>query len=174
GAILYATNWEKKHADHISVVAFATDGDPSECDLNLNDIDAVAAKGLAGKPSIKTFVIGVGGSTKALDGIASAGGTMAAFHVDMNAMATQAFLDAMNTIRGATIGCAYKIPPPPAMMMVDFMHVNVSYKPGNNGMAQVFPKVDDKSKCPASGDAWYYDDNAMPTQIIVCDATCKK
>ncbi len=174
GAIQYATNWELKHPDHLTIVALATDGDPSECDVDLNHIDTVAADGLAGKPSIETFVIGVGGSTKALDGIASAGGTGAAFHVDMNAMATQAFLDAMNTIRGAAIGCAYKIPPPPAMMTVDFTHVNVSYKPGNNGMEQVFPKVDDKSKCPAKGDAWYYDDNAKPTQIIVCDATCKK
>ncbi len=174
GAIQYATIWETKHPDHLTVVALATDGDPSECDVVLSDINAVAANGLAAKPSIKTFVIGVGGSTKALDGIASAGGTTAAFHVDMNAMATQAFLDAMNTIRGAAIGCVYKIPPPPSMMTLDFTKVNVSYKPGNNGMPQIFPKVDDKSKCPSNGDAWYYDDNAKPTQIVLCDATCKK
>jgi hypothetical protein len=174
GAILYASNWEKKHPDHLTVVAFATDGGPSECDVDLNNINAVAAQGLAAKPSIKTFVIGVGGATKALDGIATAGGTGLAFHVDINALATQAFIDAMNKIRGASIGCAYKIPDPPAMMMLDFKQVNVSYKPGNNGKEQVFPKVDDKSKCPANGDAWYYDDNVKPTQIIVCDATCSK
>ena len=30
----------------------------------------------------------------------------------------------------------------------------------------------DKSKCPASGDAWYYDNAAMPTQILLCTTTC--
>ena len=26
--------------------------------------------------------------------------------------------------------------------------------------------------CPMSGNAWYYDDPAHPTKIVLCDATC--
>ena len=28
------------------------------------------------------------------------------------------------------------------------------------------------ASCPASGDGWYYDNPAAPTQIILCPSTC--
>ena len=34
------------------------------------------------------------------------------------------------------------------------------------------PYVSDKSKCPASGNAWYYDNASNPTEIILCTTTC--
>src|SRR5262249_49026223 len=82
--------------------------------------------------------------------------------------------DAMNAIRGAALGCTYTIPPPPAGMMEDFNLVNVLYTPGGGGNAQTFPKVTDKAHCPANADGSYYDNNATPTQIILCDLTCQK
>lgn len=153
------------------VVAFATDGEPSECDTDTSHIDAIAAAGFGGAPSIKTFVIGVGPALSLLDGIAAAGGTTTAFHVDLDAMATSSFLAALNTIRGAAIGCTYQIPPPPAGMTEDFGRVNVGYTPGG-GAARTLPKVADVAHCPATGDGWYYDHEAAPTAIVLCDATC--
>jgi hypothetical protein len=173
GAIDYARTWQQAHPDHITVVAFATDGDPAVCDTDLDHINAIAAAGYSGVPSIKTFVIGVGPSLQALDGIAAAGGTTAAFHVDLNTMATEQLVAAMNTIRGAALQCTYVIPPPPPGMTANFDLVNVEYTPGDGSMTRIFPKVLDKAHCPLSGDGWYYDNNAAPTQIILCDATCQ-
>ena len=48
-----------------------------------------------------TFVIGVGPSLSALNGIAAAGGTTSAFLVDTSANVNQQFLDAMNAIRNS-------------------------------------------------------------------------
>ena len=171
GAIMYATNWQNAHPDHVTVVAFATDGEPAVCDTDINNIYAVAAAGFNGMPSIKTFVIGVGGAFSALDGIALYGGTYAAYHVDLNSMATDQFVDALNAIRNAALPCTYLIPPPPAGMAPDFTRVNVVYTPGG-GAEQTIPKVADAAHCPANGLGWYYDDERAPTQIILCDGTC--
>jgi hypothetical protein len=171
GAIDYATAWAKAHPTHITVVALATDGEPSECDTSLQDIDAIAAAGYAGTPSIKTFVVGVGPAISALDGIAAAGGTTAAFHVDLSTTATQELIDDLNQLHGAALACTYQIPAAPMGMTVDFTLVNVVLKPQKGGEL-VIPNVPDAAACPASGDAWYYDDEASPTEIIMCPATC--
>jgi hypothetical protein len=172
GAIQYAKAWQIAHPDHITVVAFATDGDPAICGTDLEVINGIAEAGFTGTPSIKTFVVGVGGSLIALDGIAAAGGTTEAFNVDFDPDATELFLDALNTIRGAALPCTYQIPPPPEGMVEDFGLVNVEYTPGDGGPTQVIPKVEDEADCPTDGAGWYYDDNATPTQIILCDVTC--
>ncbi|MFS8068305.1 MAG: hypothetical protein ACMG6S_18265, partial [Byssovorax sp.] len=44
--------------------------------------------------------------------------------------------------------------------------------PGGGGAPIVLPKVKDKTSCPGAGNAWFYDDNAAPKQILLCDATC--
>jgi hypothetical protein len=172
GAIQYAKAWQIAHPDHITVVAFATDGGPGTCDTDLMHINAVAAAGFSGAPSIQTFVIGVGPLLMALDGIAAAGGTTTAYHVDLDAMAADHFLDALNDIRGR-LPCIYLIPDPPSGMEVDFERVNVTYQPSDGSAEVTIPKVEDESSCPSSGFGWYYDDNDNPTNIILCDATCE-
>jgi hypothetical protein len=172
GAIQHASDWEKAHPTHLTIVVFATDGQPGQCDTNLANINAIAAAGLNGMPKILTFVIGVGPSLSNLDGIAAAGGTTTAFHVDTNGNANQDFLDAMNKIRGSVLACTYLIPPPPAGQTLDYTKVNVEYTPGAGGTPITIPKVMDKASCPSPGLGWYYDDNAKPTQIILCDDTC--
>ena len=34
------------------------------------------------------------------------------------------------------------------------------------------PNVPNAAACPASGNAWYYDDPNAPKQVILCGATC--
>jgi hypothetical protein len=175
GAINHATAWEQAHSDHVTVVIFATDGEPeSNCDDNLADIDAVAAHGAGGTPKILTFVIGVGTSLTNLNGIAQAGGTGQAYLVDTGGNAQQQFLDALNKIRGQALGCVYTIPLPAAGGQIDYGKVNVQYTPGDGSPPITLPKVADKSSCPAGGDAWYYDNDAAPTQIVLCDTSCTK
>jgi hypothetical protein len=171
GGIDHCKSWAGSHPGHAVVQVFATDGDPTECDTDQNHINAIAAAGASAK--ILTFVIGVGSSLTALNGVASAGGTGQAFIVDTNANANQQFLMALNAIRGAALGCQYDIPKP-TQGMPDYGKVNVQYTPGGGGAPQVFDHYADKAHCPASGDGWYYDDNSNPTLINLCDATCNK
>ncbi len=171
GAVDHAKAWAGAHSGHATIVVFATDGDPSSCDTNLTNIDAIAAAAANGTPKVLTFVIGVGSSLANLNGIAAAGGTMQAFIVDTNQNVNQQFLDALNKIRGTALGCTYKIPLPESGTP-DFTTVNVQYVPGNGMGAQVIPQVANKAACPTSGNAWYYDNANAPTQIVLCQATC--
>jgi hypothetical protein len=177
GAINHATTWSMAHPNDVTIVILATDGDPSECgSLNttaslLQQVETIAAAGVAQTPKILTFVIGVGTETANLNGIAMAGGTGTAFIVDTSMNVSQQFLAALNKIRGAALGCQYKIPLPASGGAVDYHQVNVQFTP-SGGKAALVPYVSDKSKCPASGNAWYYDNPSMPTNILLCTTTC--
>jgi hypothetical protein len=172
GAIDYATSWSNSHAGDTVVVAMATDGDPEECDTSLTDIDAIAHTGATATPKILTFVIGVGSDLGNLDGIAVAGGTGSAFLVDTGGNVNQEFLAAMQAIQHTALSCQYAIPQPGSGML-DYQEVNVDYTPGG-GSAETIPNVPSAAQCPATGDAWYYDNNNAPTQILLCPSTCAK
>jgi len=172
GAIQYAKAWQVANPTHVTIVVLATDGLPTSCNSTIANTQMVAAAGFSGMPSIPTYVIGVGSALSNLDAIAMSGGTMSAFLVDTNANAGQAFLDAMNKIRGSVLACTYLLPPPPAGMMLDYTKVNVEYTPGGGGKPITIPKVMDLAACPSPGLGWYYDNNAKPTQIILCPDTC--
>ncbi len=171
GAIQYASSWAVAHPDHITAVILATDGLPSECDTDQGHLGMAAAAGYLGTPSIKTFVLGVGPALAELDALALAGGTGAAFHVDFDPNATTSLVAALNTIRGAALACTYMIPSPPVGMILDKNFVNVTYTPPG-GSPKTIPKVANAAACPASGDGWYYDDDASPTAILLCPFTC--
>ncbi len=175
GAVDHAKSWASAHAGHVTIVVLATDGQPSSsCDDDLGHINAIATAAAAGNPKVLTFVIGVGNSLTNLNGIAAAGGTKQAFIVDPGGNTTTQFLDALNKIRGAALGCNYKIPVPKSGGTLDYGTVNVEYTPGGGGAPVTIPKVTDKAACPATGDAWYYDSNSAPTQILLCDTSCNK
>jgi hypothetical protein len=178
GAIQHATDWANAHPMDVTIVILATDGDPSECPIPTNStasllaqVEAIAAAGVAQTPKILTFVIGVGTETANLNGIAMAGGTGNAFIVDTSMDVAKQFLTALNKIRGAALGCQYKIPLPPDGGNADFTKVNVQFTP-SGGKSEVVPYVPDKSKCPTSGNAWYYDNASAPTEILLCSTTC--
>lgn len=173
GAIDHAIGWNSGNPDFKVIVVLATDGNPTDCDTDLNNINAIAAAGANGVPQILTFVIGVGDELTALNGIAAAGGTNQAFLVDTAQDVTQQFLDALNVIQGAALGCSYTIPEPD-QGTVNPSQVNVQYTPGDGSGAQTIPFVQSPADCPPGGDGWYYDNNVAPTQIIMCDGTCEK
>lgn len=171
GAVDYASSWSAANPNHVTIVVLATDGDPTSCDTNLANINAIAASAANQSPPILTFVIGVGQSLTALNGIAAAGGTNQAFLVDTGQDIQQQFLDALNEIQGQALGCTYAIPVP-EMGTPDYNQVVVNYTPGGSSTKQTIPKVASQADCPADGNAWYYDNNASPTQILLCDGIC--
>jgi von Willebrand factor type A domain len=174
GAIDHASAWAKAHSSDVTIVILATDGEPSECGTGggslLSQVEAIAAAGAAATPKILTFVIGVGSDLTSLNGIASAGGTGSAFIVDTSMNVSAQFLAALDKIRGSALGCQYKIPAPKTGS-INYGEVNVQFT-ASGGKPAVVPQVADKAHCPASGNAWYYDNPSSPTQILLCTTTC--
>jgi hypothetical protein len=172
GAINHASMWAGTHPGEAVAVILATDGEPTECTTSMSTIDGIAAAGFAANPKIPTFVIGVGSSLSNLNGIAMAGGTNMAFLVDTGGNVNQQFLQAMNDIRHAALGCTYSVPTDPNGGTVDYNSVNIVYQPGNGGPPVTLPYVMTKANCPAMGNGWYYDNPQAPTQILLCDSSC--
>ncbi len=163
------TAYAKQHPDRKVIIVLASDGEPSGCNEDINAIAAVAAAARASVPSVSTFTIGIG-NIAALNTIAAQGGTGQAIVVD-TASGGQAFLDAMNEIRGQALGCEFLMPTPTAGD-ADPDKLNVRFKP-EGGADEAFPRVSGASQCQGQ-DGWYYDNPTDPSLIILCPASCDR
>lgn len=172
GAIAHARAWATSHPQNVVAVVLASDGEPTECNTSLADINAIAAAGASGSPKVLTFVIGVGKSLSNLHGIAQAGGTSGALLVDTSGDVSAQFLAALNGVRMEAVGCAYSIPDPPAGQHLDHNLVSVQFSAAG-ASPTIFAKAPTSSACSARADAWHYDDPLSPTQVVLCPATCK-
>ena len=74
-----------------------------------------------------------------------------------------------HVLDSAPLPCDYLVPDPPADLVFDTMHVNVTYTSGA-GATNVIPFVGEAGSCV--GDGWFYDDIDAPTMITLCDGTC--
>lgn len=172
GAIMHAGHWASGHPQDVAIVVLATDGEPWECSIDLQDINAIAAAGAGGTPKVLTFVIGVGKQLTNLNGIAAAGGTTKAFIVDDSSDVTTQFLDALNRIRGQAISCTYLIPAPPPGKNLDYEMVNVQFSSGGSSPEE-YVQVQDEGACASRANAWHYDNPNSPLRIVLCPETCK-
>jgi hypothetical protein len=169
GAVQYTTHWAQTHPDHKTIIVLATDGAPNDCNSTVPAVSNIAAAAYGANPSIQTFVIGVG-NTGNLNAIAQAGGTTQAYVVDAQ-NATQAFLDAMNQIRGISLACDYAIPLPQGRPP-NFSQVNFYFTPTGQPETIIY-KVADQSQCDPVNGGWFYDNPTNPTQIRACPASCE-
>jgi len=179
GAIDYAKETATKRPSERTVVVLVTDGEPGMmvngtfaegCTNNdTAHVAAAAADALAGKPSISTYVIGVGPSLDKLNAVAAAGGTKAAMMVSVDdpTKTKGIFQDTLNAIRSDTMSCNFAVPPPPDGQQIDTGAVNVVYTGSNTGES-----VLTYSKDCAVANGWHYDNPSAPTQIELCPASC--
>jgi hypothetical protein len=182
GAVDHARAHATANPTHTVVAVLATDGLPTQCDpLDFNGISAIAASALGGSPSVPTFVIGVFAGDDAaaktnLDQLAQAGGTNQSFLVDVTQNVEQAFLAALNAIRGQKLACEYLLPPAPPGETLDYGKVNVRHTPTGSMTSSTIYYVQTLDKCDAATGGWYYDQDPSagltPTKIIMCPATC--
>jgi hypothetical protein len=182
GAIQQAQTYAAANPDHKVVAVLATDGLPTECDVQTADgIAAIAAAGVSGSPSVSTFVIGVFAlgdmSARAtMNAIASAGGTDSAFIVDATSNTSQAFLDALTAIRGQSLACDYLVPTPTGGQTIDYGEVNVEHTPPNATDANTIFYVTNEAGCDPATGGWYYDieptGSQAPTKLVMCPSTC--
>lgn len=69
----------------------------------------------------------------------------------------------------ARLDCSLDLPEPPAGMSLDPRKVNVFLEA--DGDSSPFRKVEGTDACGPLG-GWYYDNDATPTQVILCPAAC--
>jgi hypothetical protein len=176
GALMAATAYQDAHPTHKVNLVLATDGNPYGCDGAEMTPPIVTIAGIADLAKsardyngVRTYVIGVEGSTiENLDDIAAAGGTTAAYDITDD---ISQFSATMAEIRTAILACDFVLPAPPGGMELVPSKVNFTYTPGGTDTPVTLPRADDLADC---GDqpGWYYDNNIVPTKIILCPASC--
>ncbi|HEX2731548.1 MAG TPA: vWA domain-containing protein [Polyangiaceae bacterium] len=168
GAVTWATAHQSQNPEGNTVVVFVTDGVPQyqDCSENIDDIAQLAADGQAA--GVRTYAIGLEGSQEAqMDRIAEAGGTGQGIFIGSGNAGT-ALLDALKAIRGQVASCDVQMPKASSGAL-DPSKVNVTLTLGGKDVALgQLPKAD---ACGDDG-AWYYDDPANPTRILLCPKTC--
>ncbi len=176
GALTWASAYQMANPDQRTVVVFVTDGAPNGCGNNFGQIAQLAADALA-NAGVSTYMIGLldtngmGVNQQDMDRVAAAGGTMQAFYVSDGQQATQQLIDAFNAIRGSAIRCDFDVPTSTSSgALINPKLINVNYTPGGGTEVQL-GLVDGPDAC-ADKQAWYYDDPANPTQILLCPAAC--
>jgi hypothetical protein len=167
------------------VAVLVTDGTPTQCDLDENNLTAIIADGKA--KGVQTYTLGLPGSDiNVLNQYAVAGGTGMA--VDVSAGPT-AFIAALNAIRGkiahqekhtvvtkhtvqTPLKCQWKIPAQPmGSPALDPTKVNLQFT-GPGAPPVQWGHVASMAMCPTNTSAWYFDDEMHPTQIFLCPNTC--
>ncbi len=77
---------------------------------------------------------------------------------------------ANDAIASARLPCRFELPTPPQGATFDPGLVNVEFERAGK-RAQVFPRATDAEHCNGK-DAWFYDDNAHPSTIVMCPKAC--
>lgn len=190
GGINFCEAYGTDHPGEKCVLVFITDGAPDLCDGLATDLAQIAAD--AKTKGVQTFTVGMDGADfNMLNAIAAGGGTDCTPQTtapgdeacDVRA-GTQAFVDALNTIRGTItttmthtqvetkqLACDFQIPEAPPGQKFDRTKVNVRLTA--QGMPTDFRHVDSAAACSQFGNqGWYYDDPVAPTRIEVCPDTC--
>jgi len=196
GAINHALAWKGSHPNDITAVVLVTDGQPNACGA-VQDVAAVATAGWGNGAGVRTFVVGITAqgancfldpappNVPDLDKVALGGGTQAALIVDTTADPVQQFTDRLNQIRQTitvtktftqvkrtAIACQYAIPALATGVKFVPTEVNVNYT-GTTGAKETIFHVDTVAACGTTNSkAWYYDDAANPTKILLCPTTC--
>jgi len=171
GALQWATTHQAANPDEQTVVVLVTDGEPYGCDTNPDHIAQLAIDAHT-QSGVLTYVIGLTGSSEMqLNQLAASGGTNQAFFVADGNAATQQLLDALLAIRGMPVTCDLAVPVATATgSEIDPHLINVNYT-SSGGAATELAFVADASAC-GNEQAWYYDNPAAPTRVILCPAAC--
>lgn len=175
GALTWARANQLAKPNEKTVVVLVTDGEPSGCNEEINDIAALAETAYMTN-QIPTYAIGISGASEAqMHRIARAGGTMQAFFAGDASTAQQDLINALNAIRGSVLACDFPVPSAddlPPGTSVDPSKVNINYTSGA-GVPETIGRATDATAC-AGGSGWFYDNPTAPTRITLCPSTCDR
>lgn len=169
GATQWASTNQQANANEIFSVVFVTDGDPTQCNLNVNTIAGLAANAF-NNSGVRTYVIGIeGASVSTVNLIASSGGTGQAFLVQKgvnNSQVEADLLAALNAIRGSAVSCDLELN---GGGFFDPNDVTVLYTPGGSSSPAPLAQVNNAQSC---GNGWYFDNPVNPSKVTLCPSTC--
>jgi hypothetical protein len=170
GAAQWSIAYQQANTEQRTVIVLVTDGEPNGCNTNIDDIAGVAANALA-TAEVRTYAIGLAVGADFLNTIAMAGGTDQAFIVNDGATATADLLAAFNAIRGMALACDFPVPSSTTSgMAIDPTLINVNFTSTAGGEVEL-GMVASAADC-GTQQAWYYDNPAAPTRIILCPESC--
>jgi hypothetical protein len=168
------------------VAVLVTDGTPTRCSTNQQTLIGIVQQGH--DLGVTTYVLGLpGADINFLNQVANVGGTSAAIDVTGG---SQSFIAALNNIRQAVsvqtttqvstpvvvstpLPCKWGVPTPPAGQTFDPSKVNVQFTPPG-GAPVKFGHVTSAAACDqTTQDAWYYDDENNPTEVLACPNACR-
>lgn len=162
-----------------------TDGDPNGCNEDIDYLAGLISDHLA-STGIRTFIIGMDGATESnLEQLAIAGGaephddfcgslTSPCHYWNVGDGSGDAIASALTAIAGqaAPFPCEYALSDiqPPDGSTLDLSTLNVQLT--QDGASTVIANVAAEEDCPADEPAWYYDDIAAPTALLLCENAC--
>ncbi|MBK8258654.1 MAG: VWA domain-containing protein [Polyangiaceae bacterium] len=175
GAILAGIDNALNDPNVRTAVLLVTDGTPQGPAPTCGGVDPeatpviedLAKTGAEYSPPVLTYVIGLPGADQTFaNAVAAAGGTDSALLVS-NVNVEQAFVDALNKVRGDALPCDYEIPKAVGVGEFEVSEVNVLVT--YSGKEPEF-----LSQVSACGEGWKYDDPVNPKRIVLCPDTCDK
>jgi len=184
GISAYTTAHQEAGREMIGVLM--TDGDPQGCDEDIGNLADIVSTHLD-MTGLRTFIIGMeGANDDHLEELGRAGGAdphdMYCGGVDepchywnVGNGSQNAIKDALTAIvqQAAPIPCEFPTAglKPPAGQALDFGKVNVTLTDSKKTETTI-GQVANEAACPDDVPAWYYDDPAHPTKILLCDKAC--
>jgi hypothetical protein len=167
GALTWARAQQAADSNTLQAVVLVTDGEPTVCDTSTTEIAKLALSAYL-EAGIRTYTIGMqGAQISALNTIAHAGGTSAAFVVRSGAAVEQDLVAALRTISGDMARCQFEIN---NSEFIDVGEATVQYTSGDDGDPVDLPVRVGLSECDEGG--WYYDDLNDPSTAVLCPDTC--
>lgn len=171
GAMEGAKQRQIAQPQHVVAAVIVSDGEPCCGDCPIEDatgIGNLAGNYFNGTPSIRTFAVYVAdAASDVMSAIAQKGGTNTPYDATGG---SASLLAALNAIRGSMLACEYKVPVPEAGT-VNPDQVEVEFTPSGATDPIKIPRKHGSGDC-GNDPGWYYDDDANPTKLIFCPATC--
>jgi hypothetical protein len=152
------------------MVLLVTDGYPTQCSAAIDEVAEVAREGAEGDPRVRTYVIGIDGTSN-LEGIARAGGTQRAFLVESGDI-TDSFVQVLLNITSAQLACSYVLPASPDPdLEIDRDRIQVVYTPEGSDNSEEIPRIESAAACDRQEHGGWYFSGAG---IAVCPCTCSR
>lgn len=177
--------------NRIIIGVLITDGDPTTCAPTDNATMRSIVESHYNATGIHTFIVGMDGATFAnLENWASYPGAIShpddpgdtcggsygtCHHWNVGNGNPAAFISALQQIQQAVLGCTFAVPAPAqGVLDPDTVAVDYDANGANPPDSEELARVNDAAGCTGANNEWYYDNNASPTVIQLCPATCSR
>ena len=162
GAVAWAEAQQVTTPNAAASIVLVTDGAPSGCDENIDNIAAFAATGL--EQGIRTFAVGIEGSNEDdINALAEAGGTEQGRFVGAKDL-ERGLLAALQDIRGDVLSCSFALPEGET---INPDRVRLEVVQGDT--ITVIERRSSLEACDDINGGWAFDDAGL---IVLCPTSC--